>query len=53
MDPVFDAQFRTMQATMAERGERIGVALTPRGEVDYLYRRDSLLVQNRGRTSGA
>jgi subtilisin family serine protease len=37
MDPVFDAQFRTIKDDFASRGVEIDIAYTPAGEVDYLY----------------
>ncbi|MEV0620061.1 S8/S53 family peptidase [Nonomuraea sp. NPDC050404] len=49
MDAVFAAQYRLMQKEFARRGIEINVALTPKGEVEYVYRSRRLLTRNRGR----
>jgi subtilisin family serine protease len=47
MDPVFEVQYRMMKAELAGRGVDVEIAYTPRGEVDYLYHVDHILVLDR------
>jgi subtilisin family serine protease len=43
MDPVFDAQFRTIKDDFTARGVEIDIAYTPAGDVDHVYATDRLL----------
>lgn len=45
MDPVFDAQYRTMKDAFNEAGHEIAVAYTRAGEFDYIYQVGVLLTR--------
>ncbi|MGH3613816.1 MAG: S8/S53 family peptidase [Pseudonocardia sp.] len=47
MDAVFDAQFRNMRAALAAQGIDAEIAYTARGEVDYIYEVDRILILDR------
>ena len=47
MDPVTSAQFLVLKDSFARKGVNIEAALTPTGEVDYIYVVDRLLVVDR------
>ena len=44
MDPVTSAQFLVLKDSFARKGVNIEAALTPDGELDYIYVVDRLLV---------
>jgi subtilisin family serine protease len=52
MDPVTSAQFLVLKDSFARKGVEIEAALTPAGEVDYIYVVDRLLVVDSGDNIG-
>ena len=47
MDPVTSAQFLILKDSFARKGVEIEAALTPAGEIDYIYVVDRLLAVDR------
>ena len=48
MDPVTSAQFLILKDSFARKGVEIEAALTPAGEIDYIYVVDRLLAVDSG-----
>jgi subtilisin family serine protease len=48
VDALAAAQFRSLQADMAARGFDVAAALTPSGEIDYIYQVDRVLTVDVG-----